>query len=342
MPDALTSRERVTAAIEFTGPDRVPFTHVCFPGALWRHGRRVVDLMERHPDDFGHGSIAIPPEPGDRIEEYRDEWGVLWHRLKGYSAGEVKRPALETWDDYPSYELPTVPRDLPFDDWYLARMRDPEREWYALDGWADVFERLKMIRGAENLLIDLAEDREELHDLTERLVERNMRWIEHYISAGGDGIFLADDWGSQDRLLISPTQWRAVFRPQYKRMFELVRDAGKHVFFHSCGWTLDIWDDLIELGASVLNIQHALVPRPILEEKLVGRVCVFSDPDRQRIMPFGTPEDVREHIREIVDTFALPTGGLIHRGELAPDWTFENIEAMYEAFDEFTGPPAER
>jgi hypothetical protein len=52
-------------------------------------------------------------------------------------------------------------------------------------------------------------------------------------------------------------------------------------------------------------------------------------------MPFGTPAEVKQHVREIVDTFARPEGGLIQRGELAPDWPLENCRAMLETFAEF-------
>lgn len=105
----MTSRERVTAAIEFNGPDRIPFTHVLFPGALWNHGQRLMDLLDQYRDDFGNNTFKIEPEPSDKIEEYVDDWGVTWHRLKGYTAGEVKKPALEKWDAWDKYQFPTEP-----------------------------------------------------------------------------------------------------------------------------------------------------------------------------------------------------------------------------------------
>ena len=122
-------------------------------------------------------------------------------------------------------------------------------------------------------------------------------------------------------------------------MFQPLKAAGKHIFFHSCGWTVDFWDDLIGLGVNVLNIQHSIIPRPLLE-RLRGRVCLCSDPGRQQIMPFGTPAEVERHIREIVELFHTPAGGLIQRGEIAPDWPLQNIQAMYKVFAEFR--PASR
>ena len=321
----MTSRERVNAAIEFKGPDKVPFTHAFFPGALWTHGPKLVELMERHPDDFGNRGFHIPPEPANVIEEFTDEWGTTWRRRKGYSAGEVLKPALETWEHWRDYTFPPEDR--------LNAAFDPSRDWYALTGWLDLFERMQFLRGTENLFLDFADERPELEELADRIIERNLRLIEGYVRAGADGIWLSDDWGSQDRLLISPSLWREFFKPRYRRMIELIRDAGRHVFFHTCGWTMDIWDDLIELGVNVINPQNSLFERKTLEEKLAGRVCVFSDADRQRIMPFGTPNEVQQLVRDTISTFNR-SGGVMLRFELEPVWPYENIQAMYEAYNE--------
>lgn len=329
----MTSRERVNAAIEFKGPDRVPFTHAFFPGALWRHGSKVIELMERHPDDFGNRGFRIPSEPAEAIEEYTDEWGTTWHRRRGYSAGEVLRPALDTWDLWPGYAFPPEPAQRDWDG-LKAAVGDRDRDWYALTGWVDLFERMQFLRGTENLLLDFAEDRPELHEMADHILDRNLRLIQGYIRSGVDGIWFSDDWGSQDRLLINPSMWRRFFKQRYSRMIELIRDAGRHVFFHTCGWTMDIWDDLIELGVNVINPQNTLFSRDVLEEKLSGRICVFADADRQHVMPLGTPEEVREIVRNTISTFSR-SGGVMLRFELEPVWPYENIEAMYEAYDVF-------
>ncbi len=336
----MTSRERVIAAIEFESPDRVPYLHAAFPGALWRHGQKVLDLMARYPDDFGNRDFYVPPEPDsdDPFEEYTDEWGCVWRRKKGYTAGEVIKPALENWEQLRVFELPPAEPTVGFSESFRPRLFEtgplaPDRDWYALYGWFDLFERMQFLRGTANLLMDMADDRSELHELADMVTERNLKLISRYLEMGVDGVFFGDDWGTQERLLISPARWRAFFKPRYKRMFDLVRNAGVHVFFHSCGWTVDIWEDLIQLGANVLNVQYNLVPKDVLDEKLVGRVCICPDPDRQHILPLGTPEEVRRHIQEIVSVFDTSRGGLIQRGELDPQWPFENIVAMYEAFN---------
>jgi len=334
--DTMTPRERVLAAIEFRGPDRIPFQHAVFPGALWNHGQALVDFLNRHPDDFSGGRFEIPPEPEAKegFEEYRDEWGSLWRRYKGYTTGEVVEPALPTWDLLPKLQMPPTPPREHFEA-LRERLADPKRDRIAMGSGGNLFERMQFIRGTENLMMDLAEDRSEVHELADRIVAYNLRHVEGGLLANVDAFGFGDDWGAQDKLLISPRAWRRFFKPRYKRLMDPIRDAGKHIFFHSDGWTADIWDDLIELGVTVLNPQHCLMPRSLLEEKLAGRVCVRSDLDRQHIIPFGTPHEVREHVRDTVELFGSHNGGLILHGEVGPEVPMANIVALVEAFMEF-------
>ena len=328
----MTSRERVTAAIEFASPDLVPFTHVLFAGALWRHGSKLVDLMARYPDDFGNRNFTIPLEPAEETIDYTDEWGSRWRRRRDYSAGEVIAPALDSWDKWPSFAFPADPPAAAFTSYKDSLVG---HDWYELSGWFDLYERMQYLRGTENILCDIAEDRAEIYELADRLVERNLRLIDRHLECGIDGLWLSDDWGTQNGLLISPDRWRAIFKPRYRRLIEPIKNAGVHVFFHSCGWTEAIWDDLIELGVDAINIQTPLMPPDLVREKLTGRICIFTDVDRQRIMPFGTPQQVRAHIRDLIALCGTPTGGVMLRGELEAVWPYENIEAMYQAYAEF-------
>jgi hypothetical protein len=338
----MTPRERVIAAIEFRSPDGVPFLHAAFPGTLWRYGEAVFDLWRQYPDDFGDREFFIPPAPPSLtgFEEYSDEWGCVWRRIVGWSAGEVVRPPLADWAQLADYQYPPPAASKHFNeafrpDLFAVGPLPADRDWYALYGWFDLFERMQFLRGTKNLLMDIADDEPRLHELADRIVERNLAMLDRYIALGVDGVFFGDDWGTQTGPLVSPRRWREFFKPRYRRMFKPLQDAGRHIFFHSCGNTAAFWDDLIELGVHVLNIQHSILPRSLLEEKLAGRICICSDPGRQQVMPFGTPAEVKRHIREIVEVFASPRGGLIQRGELAPDWPLENCRAMLQTFAEF-------
>jgi len=186
----MTSRERVKAAIEFKGPDRVPFACPWFEGALWQHGQAVVDLIARHPDDFGNTPPPIPPQPTEALLHYTDEWGTTWERARDYSAGEVRIAPLANWDALKTYRVPADPPESE----YEGMCTRTDRRTYWLYGWFDLFERMQFLRSSEDVFMDLAEDRDELHDLAEMLVRRNVRIIERVAKTPVDGVWLSDDW----------------------------------------------------------------------------------------------------------------------------------------------------
>jgi uroporphyrinogen-III decarboxylase len=145
-----------------------------------------------------------------------------------------------------------------------------------------------------------------------------------------DGIHLRDDWGTQEALMISPRLWRSFFRPAYARLFQRVRDSGKHVWFHSDGAIHAILPDLIDLGVQVLNPQVNLLGREPLAVLCRGKVCIQADIDRQWALPHGTPGDVRAEVRADLAAFGSRDGGYIARGEVAGDVPLENVRAMLD------------
>lgn len=334
----MTPRERVLAAIEFRDPDRCPTHHCIFAGAAWRHGEKLADLaLRKYPDDFENQWFArgidneIQAE-GDSMDvvEYVDGWGSLVRCLKGYSGGEVIRPAIEDWAQFASYEFPPLPDDTHFREVADYGAANPDK--FILKCPGGMFQQMQHVRGNANVLLDLAEDNQGLHDFADRMVERAVYCAERYVAAGAQCLTFGDYWGAQSSMLIHPDMWRCFFKPRYARVFQIARDAGVHVWFHSDGWILDIIEDLIEIGVTVLNPQHHCMGTRRIGEMVGGRICVRTDIDRQWATPFGSPEDVTNAVKEAIEAFGNFNGGVILHGEIGPEVPFENIEAMYHAF----------
>ena len=337
----MTPRERILAAIEFTGPDRCPIHHYIFPGALRRHGPKLVDLVNRYPDDFGNAAVKANIElaktshaAADQIVEWQDAWGTVWRRLGGYTSGEPLKPAIPDWDAWCSYEFPPHRDDAHYEA-FAASVQERHPEEFVTASGGGFFQHMQHLRGPANFLIDLAEDNEGVHELADRMVEHNLYSIERYVEAGVDCIRFGDDWGSQDKLLMHPDGWRRFFKHRYARMFAPARDAGIHVWFHSDGWILDIIEDLIEIGVTVLNPQHPCMGTQRVAEIAGGKACIRTDIDRQWVIPFGTPDQVVDAVREAISAFGTYNGGVILHGEVGPEVPFENIKALYSAFYEY-------
>ncbi|MFP4248840.1 MAG: uroporphyrinogen decarboxylase family protein [Armatimonadota bacterium] len=347
MPETMTPRERILAAIEFTGPDRCPIHHYIFPGALWRHGQKLLELVERYPDDFGNENIKanlqrVPTgeETDEDVVEYEDAWGTVWRRLRGYTSGEVLRPAIPDWDAWADYQWPEPPSDEHFERIALeVRERHPEE--FVAAGGGGFFALMCHMRGPANFYMDLAEGNPGAAELADRMMEHNIRNIKRYVEAGVDCIRFGDDWGAQDQLLIRPEMWREFFKPRYAEMFAAARDEGVHVWFHTDGWILEIIDDLIEIGVTLLNPQHDCMGTERVGEIVRGRVCIRTDIDRQWTIPFGTPEQIEEAVKTAIRAFATEDGGCMLHGEVGQEVPFENIEALYSAFYEHGRYPLE-
>ncbi|MBC8275597.1 MAG: DUF3830 family protein [Chloroflexi bacterium] len=94
--------------------------------------------------------------------------------------------------------------------------------------------------------------------------------------------------------------------------------AGAHVWFHSDGYIMDIIPDFIEIGVDVLNLnQLNLNGIDEIGERFGGKVCFFGGLDQQRILPFGSVEEVERHVKHIIQTLAGYEGGYI---AVAPLW----------------------
>jgi len=335
----MNSRERVFRAIEFAGPDRIPTMHSWLEGAMLRHREKLQDLFRRYPSDFGSSDHSLPQAQwhgAQHEKEYTDEWGIRWKERYDGIQGQPKGHPLEDWSALEHYVMPSTP---PLSGEQVeerkAKVALNKQTFYQIGEVGCFFERLQWLRGYESLLIDLAEGRPEIALFADRLLKYNLAVVEYNLLVGVDALSFSDDWGTQERLMIRPALWREFFKPRYKKMFDLVHAAGKHVYFHSDGMILEIVPDLIEIGVNILNPQFSCMDLKALAALTRGKVCISTDLDRQYVLPFGTPEQVREYVRQVVETLWHPRGGLIARGEIGPDVPLENAEAMFQAFAEF-------
>jgi uroporphyrinogen-III decarboxylase len=167
------------------------------------------------------------------------------------------------------------------------------------------------------------------------LLAFNLRWIGRWTQLDYDGLHFADDWGSQAGLMINPKQWRQLFKPRYAEMFRLVRQAGMDVWFHSDGKINAILPDLVEIGVAVINCQNRLVGHDWIANNLRGRVAFRTDIDRQKVLPYGSPAEVKEEVHRTFAACGTSKGGIIACGEIGPDVPLENVRAMYAAFREY-------
>lgn len=262
-----------------------------------------------------------------------DRWGCHWiyplESLDGICDGHP----VQDWSALRAY---VPPRADDFTDWTkaAANARAAHERGQVAWGGTDhgfIFLRLTYLRDFNNLMLDLAEDPPELHELIARVEDFWFEVARRWIEAGVDAISFGDDLGLQHALPISPDAWRRFIKPSYRRIFQYCRAHGVHVQLHSDGYVLDIIPDLLECGISILNVQDLVNGLDNLRRLAWGRVYLDLDVDRQSITVFRTPAEVDGHIRDCIRTLGSPQGGLSLIWGVYPGTPLANIEAAVQA-----------
>jgi uroporphyrinogen decarboxylase len=342
-PDDFGSRERVFRAIEFRRPDRLPISHAVLPAAQIKYGRALDEILEEFREDFGWDYLPDLPvaefSPQYRQGLNRDDFGTVWRvEWTGICGIPVEWP-IPDLERLAEYRWPSpFAAGPPAARHYGGHLAGSDGRWYARGGWITYFEQLQQLRGMEAALMDVAAETPAFIRLLDDLLAFNLNWIDRWIALAYDGIHFGDDWGTQRSLLIRPAVWRRLFKPRYAEMFSRVKAAGKHVWFHSDGFVNDILGDLAEIGVDVVNFQVGVVGFDWTARHVRGRIAVRTDIDRQSVLPFGSPEQVREEVGRTFEACGTAEGGIIACGEVGPDVPLANIRAMYEAFRDFRFP----
>ncbi|MDW8101188.1 MAG: uroporphyrinogen decarboxylase family protein [Anaerolineae bacterium] len=336
-------QENFRRAIEFRSPFYLP-TELAVD-LNWLYDKdpakqeRVRALQARFPDDLLNlTSLRNLREPAsvDGVLRWTDEWGVQWLD-DGHGGRVASHPLLPGYETLASYVFP--------DPYHPDRFRQADAQLAQRNGryargavWFTLFERLWMLRGFENILVDPYLYPDEFVHLRDRILEFNLILIDQWLARGVDAVFFSDDWGWQRGLLISPEDWRKFYRPAYARMFRRVRDGGAHVWLHSCGDVTDIIPDLIDLGLNVLNpVQPQAMDLEHLAREFGGKLCFCGGVDVQGLLIRGTPDEVKREVHRLVHLFGRYNGGYIGATShsIMPETPLENVIAMYEAFAEY-------
>lgn len=327
-------------AIKFLKPDRPPISHAILPSAQYKYGSGLSKIINSFHEDFGwHLLPDLPREklpPLYKQGKHYDDFGTLWFvTVEGRCGIPVEYPINSDFSDYDNYKWPEVfDAGVPRFRLYSGHMSGKSDEYYARGAWIVFFEQMQQLAGFENLLVALTLQKPEVYRLRDDLLKFNLAWLDKWLAIDYQGLHFADDWGSQDNLLIPPDLWRSFFKPVYREMFTKVKEKGLDVWFHSDGNILEIMPDLIELGVDVLNCQASVMDIDELK-KFAGKIAFRTDIDRQKVLPFVSPREVKEYVFWLFHQLGTPDGGIIACGEISEDVPLENIKAMYEAFTEF-------
>ena len=357
----MTHKERFLMAINHEEPDRVPIDVWYTPEAerkVLHYLGEDTEKLSLYAADGGylphimdHDFLItwIGPCTSYYLEdtqEYFDEWGIKWRWVDTETGNRytemVERP-LANIKDLDEFTMP----DFKDKDRYKEskEMIDKYGKEYGIMGGVacTLFELSWYLRGMDKVMEDMVLNKDFLHAYLDKL----LTWVWDagtiLVKLGVDVVWIGDDFGMQDRLLISPGQFREFFKPRYDRLFRHLKSINPDIkfAFHTDGYNVPILPDFIEVGVNILNpVQPKSMDPAELKKKFGEKLTFWGTIDNQHTMPFGTMEDVANETKLRLKTVA-PGGGLIlgPAHNVQPQVPIENIMAFYDTVKKYGAYP---
>jgi len=326
----MDSRTLIKKVIAFAGAPRIGY-----------------DLPDPWPRDIVHAGMGPDPEFRERrwtegnTECYVDEWGCHWRAIGSTSKrGEVFRGAITDWDQLDTYRPP--------DYGVAARYERPRKAFAAADGKYRIggipgcaFNISRYIRRIDTFLADCLLEPARVRRLNGLVMDELEKAVRHLAAAGADAVMFPEDWGTQDRLLVSPKTFRDLFLPELRRLCRVACEVGVDVWMHSCGNVWDIIEPLIGAGIKVLQFdQPSLHGIERLDAAFGGRVTFQCPVDIQRTLQTHDAGKIRREAKRMCALLGGHGGGFIacRYGDekaigLEPKWQ----DIASDAFVEFGG-----
>jgi uroporphyrinogen decarboxylase len=350
----MTPRERWLALLDGKRPDRVP----CDYWATAEVTRRLLgELGCRSERELWEAldidkCIFLAPRHLRAKED-------TWHIPSLFSVWNIETALVPYMDGLGVYEEAVNPplaqvrercelESFPWpcaEDWDTSQLRDECLQWrdYPIVGASyEPFYLYCRLRGMDQALEDLLVNPDIVDAAMERIFEIHAGIVRRTMKAAGDlidFIYVAEDLGTQQSLLMSPAAFRRFIRPWLARMVEIAQGLGARVFHHDDGAIYPLLPDLVEIGIDLLNpVQWRCrgMDRRMLAREFGGALVFHGGIDNQRTLPFGSPQDVRREVAENIEIFRQAKGYIIAPcHNLQANTPTENIIALYDAVKEF-------
>jgi len=346
--ETMSPRERWLAVLKGEKPDRIPMDYWGTDEATAKVMKHLGcsdpwEMYERlHIDKV---VTVIPEYAGPPLEPGCDKYGCSYEMVD-YGTGAYSECVEHPLARFGSVDEIESAYTWPTADWLdfsgIPAQIEGREHHPVHGGGSEPFLTYCAMRGMEQAFVDLIDKPDMVHHCLGRLfaLRREVtRRIFEQLPGRVDLCYIAEDFGTQQGLLMSAQTIREFFLPQMKRMMDLAHKGGARVFFHSDGAVREIIPDMIEAGIDILNPIQWRCPgmdRAGLKRDFGGKVVFHGGVDNQETLPFGTVDDVRAEVAANIDILGHGGGYILapcHNVQaVSPP---ENIVALYEAGLEF-------
>jgi len=342
----MKSRERVLTALDHLETDRIPIAMVC--GGINPPAMKALDEFlqkDRGIDAASYISsfldVAELWVTGDFDQEL-DMWGVS-RKMVSYGEGSyseiVHYPLREmkTLEEIRGYDFPrTKDLDVEAKAEQIRHLRKHSDQAVVLAN-ANLFETSWYMRGFEQAFEDMLVKPDLIHFIMDTVTTFFTEYFYKILKACRgmvDMVFTADDIGQQDGLLLSLDMWEEFLKPYHLRINDMIHNMGAKVIYHTDGAVSEAVPALMDMGIDVLQalqFSAANMDPQHLKENFGDKLCFEGGMCVQKVLPFGTVEQVREETRKLISILGENGGYLCGPSHFIQAGTpAENIAAFFD------------
>ncbi len=269
---------------------------------------------------------------GERYIYKQTHWGPVREDMPGalYNIKGIKDIKNFNWPSPDSFDYSN-----------LEKLCEINNEFAIVYGFADIWQRPTLIRGMENALVDLSLNPDRVHFLSRKFTDFYKKdYTKAQKASGGriDIFLMISDLGGQNGPIISPDMFNDFIAPYLQELTDHIHNLGAYAMFHTCGMIFSFIERFIEIGIDILDpiqpIGENMRPEN-LAKCFENRICFHGGIDAQKLLPFGTAEDVKREVNHYVKVLGKHGGYICCPAHLfQPDIPPANILAFYDRPDQ--------
>lgn len=351
-----TDLENFLATTEHERPGRILY-HAGFTEDLRQRVQAHIGAGKSIGGHYGFFGAVCPPfkQPDDLPElDYSRYWegvelpegatiggnGVVsvpsgFYHFRGMIAPLRNATSISELEQFPMHDMST---------WDFSGMKDAVEAAHAQGKVAGgfighMYESAWQIRGYEQFLMDTIDRPAWAECLLERIAAQNLIKARALADAGVDLIQTGDDVANQNAPMFSPDTWRRLIHSRWRGIWQEIKRLNPRtkIWYHSDGNVMALVADQVESGLDILNpVQPECMDVDGLYSRYRGRLTFDGLIGTQSTMPWGTPEEVRARVREVIDKYGRDGGLIIAPTHvLEPEVPLANIDALFEACREY-------
>lgn len=174
-----------------------------------------------------------------------------------------------------------------------------------------IFEQAHDLMGMSDACMNFLLEPDDMLDLIETIGEYRYQYAKLLIeNLHPDAIVSHDDWGSKNGLFMSPETFREFLKPQYAKIYKLMKDNGVIVMHHADSYLEPLVEDMVDLGIDIWQGVLNTNDIPKLQEQLKGRMLLMGGVDSVIDRADATEEEIRSEVRKVCETYG-PAGGFV-------------------------------